>query len=122
LLVGKAMASSSSWPQTRTEVGRRACPTGSPGRDGAALEAGLIFDQAGNLYGTTLAGGFYNFSVVFKLTPNGSGEWNEKVLHQFANGPKAYSAAGLTFDAAGNLYGTTLGFSPTHGSVFEIIP
>jgi hypothetical protein len=79
--------------------------------DGASPVAGLIFDQAGNLYGRTLAGGFYNFGVVFKMTPNGSGEWNNgtrQLLHQFANEPKAYSAAGLTFDAAGNLYGTTL--------------
>ena len=33
----------------------------------------------GNLYGTTIYGGTYNWGTVFELTPNGSGGWTETV-------------------------------------------
>jgi len=71
--------------------------------------AGLIFDGAGNLYGTTNAGGAYSWGAVFELTPKVGGGWTEKVLHSFNYNNKdgANPSAGLIFDAAGNLYGTT---------------
>ena len=70
--------------------------------------AGLIFEKAGNLYGTTLDGGADGLGVVFKLTPSPDGTWTESVLHSFTGGANgAYPYAGLIFDAAGNLYGTT---------------
>ena len=56
------------------------------GTDGADPYAGLIFDAAGNLYGTTDEGGTYNHGTVFELTPAGGGGWTEKVLHSFGNG------------------------------------
>jgi len=99
------------------------------GRDGANSYSGVIFDAAGNLYGTTSAGG--NLSecggngcgVVFKLTPKPSGGWGETVLHVFHGNPGASPYAGLIFDGAGNLYGTTGGDgSKTFGSVYEITP
>jgi uncharacterized repeat protein (TIGR03803 family) len=37
--------------------------------DGAYPHAGLIWDEAGNLYGTTFAGGDSDYGTVFKLTP-----------------------------------------------------
>jgi uncharacterized repeat protein (TIGR03803 family) len=76
-------------------------------KDGLAPAAGLIFDLAGNLYGTTVVGGTYNLGTVYQLTPGSHGGWKEKVLHSFAgrNGAEAYG--GLIFDLAGNLYGTT---------------
>ena len=40
------------------------------GTDGAYPYAGLVFDTAGNLYGTTYAGGSYGVGTVFELTPN----------------------------------------------------
>ncbi len=100
------------------------------GKDGRGPMAGLIFDQAGNLYGTTEGGGnpscgsYSNgCGVVFRLTPNAKGRWNETVLHTFTDHPGAFPLAGLVFDAAGNLYGTTSGDgTTTFGSVFEITP
>ncbi len=92
--------------------------------------AGLIFDAAGNLYGTTVNGGIYTSctygtygcGTVFKLTPSGGG-WTEEVLHSFGNGTDASNPyASLTFDAAGNLYGTTVyGGTYGYGTGFEII-
>jgi uncharacterized repeat protein (TIGR03803 family) len=81
------------------------------GTDGSTPYSDLIFDQAGNLYGTTSGGGA-GLGVVFKLAPNSTGGWNGKVLHKFTHngspdgGARPY--AGLIFDATGNLYGTTI--------------
>ena len=99
------------------------------GRAGAKPNSRLIFDSAGNLYGTTVQGGDLGLcsgngcGVVFKLAPNAKGGWNETVLHVFVDDPGANSNAGLTLDLAGNLYGTTTGDNHTSfGSVFEIAP
>jgi uncharacterized repeat protein (TIGR03803 family) len=95
--------------------------------DGANPAAGLIFDAAGNLYGTTEYAGAYNSGTVFELTPNGSGGWTETVLYSFcsqANCTDGYGPlAGLIFDASGNLYGTTRdGGAYGYGTVFELTP
>jgi uncharacterized repeat protein (TIGR03803 family) len=93
------------------------------GRDGSIPYASLIFDHSGNLYGTTTAGGADRFGVVFKLAPNSNGGWDETVLHDFYDNPGAVPNAGVIFDGAGNLYGTTGGDGGnTFGSVFEITP
>jgi uncharacterized repeat protein (TIGR03803 family) len=68
----------------------------------------LVFDAAGNLYGTTAAGGAHGYGAVFKLTPNPGRTWKVSILHAFRGSPDgATPQAGLTFDTAGNLYGTT---------------
>jgi uncharacterized repeat protein (TIGR03803 family)/YVTN family beta-propeller protein len=93
------------------------------GKDGAHPYAGLVFDGAGNLYGTTQAGGPEGYGSVFKLTPTSTGGWREKVLWSFLDQPGAHPQGGLIFDKAGNLYGTTTGDGAnTFGSVFEITP
>jgi len=87
----------------------------SGGADGASPAASLIFDSAGNLYGTTEYGGESNCNgqenntcgTVFKLTLSGSGKWSETVLHTFTYSDGAYPLSNLVFDSAGNLYGTT---------------
>ena len=91
--------------------------------DGHWPLAGLIFDGAGNLYGTTEQGGAHNLGTVFRLAPNADGSWTESVLHSF-NGNDGYViTAGLIFDGAGNLYGTTAnGGSSGHGTVFKLTP
>jgi uncharacterized repeat protein (TIGR03803 family) len=96
------------------------------GGDGAEPVGGLIFDTASNLYSTTFTGGDYfcagGCGVVFKLA-HSKGGWQETVLHYFFDHPGTDPQAGVTFDAAGNLFGTTLGDgSTTFGSVFEITP
>jgi uncharacterized repeat protein (TIGR03803 family) len=61
---------------------------------------------------------------VFEVTPNGSGGWTEKKLHNFYYGTDGSGPfASLIFDAEGNLYGTTTyGGSHNGGTVFEITP
>ncbi|HWZ83708.1 MAG TPA: choice-of-anchor tandem repeat GloVer-containing protein [Terriglobales bacterium] len=77
------------------------------GSDGGVPAAGLIFDAAGNLYGTAQMGGAYTSGVVFELSP-GPGSWNLSTLYSFTGGSDGGSpVAPLLFDAAGNLYGTT---------------
>ena len=90
---------------------------------------GVIFDNAGNLYGTTFYGGAYGGrgyvpgGTVFELIPQSGGGWTEKLLHSFANGTDGYYPyGGLIFDSSGNLYGTTTqGGSFSKGTVFELI-
>ena len=99
------------------------------GRNGLNPQAGLIIDQAGNLYGATDYGGDLSScggrgcGIIFKLAPISSGGWKETVSHIFHDNPGAFPIATLIFDAAGSLYGTTGGDSRmTFGSVFEITP
>lgn len=112
------------------------------GTDGAYPVAGLVPDDAGNLYGTTEGGGdlngdascaefegFPGCGVVFKLDPTGK----QTVLHAFTGGADGLGgSSGLVRDEAGNLYGVTVGggFSgvcpglplPGCGVVFKLDP
>jgi uncharacterized repeat protein (TIGR03803 family) len=104
-----------------------------PVTDGEAPSASVIFDAAGNLYGTTQEGGFCG--VAYELSPTPDGEWNETILHLFNNLENGVIDDGcipsswLVFDKAGNLYGTTqqtgAGDCMTSagcGTVFELSP
>ena len=91
------------------------------GTDGAGPRGNLIFDSAGNLYGTTQGGGTSSYGTVFELTPGADGGQTETVLYSFSGADGASPAAGLVFDAAGNLYGTTeSGGASGAGTVFEL--
>jgi uncharacterized repeat protein (TIGR03803 family) len=99
------------------------CSAGASGcHDGSLPGANLVFDAAGNLYGTTEDGGAYGVGTVFQLSPNTNGRWTEKVLHSFGNGTDESQPAGsLIFDPAGNLYGTTTnGGTYGSGTVFQL--
>jgi len=78
------------------------------GNDGGDPASALVFDSAGNAYGTTVTGGTFGYGTVFELSPNGSG-WTETVLYSFAGSPDGKNPyGGVTLDASGNLYGTTV--------------
>jgi uncharacterized repeat protein (TIGR03803 family) len=107
------------------------------GTDGGAPSGSLIFDKAGNLYGTAYEGGELGGScpgtpgcgVVFELQ-SVNGHWVEKVLHSFLGGTdSANPSSDLVFDRDGNLYGATQGGGgPAYcyglgcGTVFELSP
>jgi uncharacterized repeat protein (TIGR03803 family) len=104
-------------------------------KDGWEPQAGPIFSPAGKLYGTTGVGGSetcnrgYGCGTVFQLTPGNDGKWTEKVLHSFTGKDGDGPIGALTFDGAGNLYGTTLtGGTSSNcsdlgcGTVFKIMP
>ena len=69
--------------------------------DGKQPLGGLVFDNAGNLYGAA-GGGSNDHGVIFELTPNGSG-WTESILYNFSD-ENCAPGVGLTLDGAGNLY------------------
>jgi uncharacterized repeat protein (TIGR03803 family) len=100
------------------------------GSDGAyPVFSDLVFDQAGNLYGTTDGDATGDAGTVFELSPSG-GSWTETILYSFTHAEQPY--AGITFDSAGNLFGTTSaggimtgecqGFQYGCGTVYELSP
>ena len=98
---------------------------GINGRDGQRPSGSLIWDATGDLYGTTQEGGAYGDGTVFEMTPNEGEGWTEKKLHNFGIDGRDGQNPGssLTWDAAGNLYGTTInGGAYGGGTVFEMIP
>ena len=89
--------------------------------DGEQPFSGVFADRAGNLYGTTFAGGVDNAGALFQLTPSGSG-WTESVLHTFiTDGTQPYATP--ISDSAGNLYGATTAGERTNSAViYELSP
>ncbi len=97
--------------------------TGS--NDGGVPYASVIFDAAGNLYGTTSGGGSSTYGVVFELSPPSreKSPWNENVLYAFTGADDGESPlAGLIFDSKGNLYGTAFGGKAGYGVAFALTP
>jgi uncharacterized repeat protein (TIGR03803 family) len=96
--------------------------------------AGMVFDSAGNLYGVTYYGGSSSncgadigCGTVFELSPAGGTNWTMTTIYNFQNrADGALPLGGLTFDSAGNLYGTNFGSTggrSSHGGVaFELSP
>jgi uncharacterized repeat protein (TIGR03803 family) len=84
---------------------------------------GLVFDAAGNLYGTSYYDGAHNLGAVYKLSRRAVGEWKETVLYSFKGGSDGQnSISNLVFDAAGNLYGTTSEGGLGSGVIFQLSP
>ncbi len=82
--------------------------------DGAYPQNGLIFDPAGNLYGTICNCGNVapGNGGVFELSPS-CGRWTEQLIYSVI---ATSSDAGVTMDAAGNIFGTTI------STVFKLSP
>ena len=85
--------------------------------DGKTPYAGVIRDNVGNLYGTTLYGGAHDKGTVIKLTKSG-----ERLLHSFGGSPDGDSPlAGLIRDGAADVCGTTsAGGAYSMGTVFQV--
>jgi uncharacterized repeat protein (TIGR03803 family) len=103
--------------------------------DGIGPTGGLLFDSAGNIYGTTNGGGPYCGSdggcgTVYELSPTSGGGWTETILHNFCSTGDQFTCldgshpfAGLIMDETGNLYGTTpTGGTGEWGTVFRLSP
>lgn len=85
------------------------------GADGQS-PSGLVFDQNGNLYGTTYNGGISQYTncgqgcgTVYELSPPAQpgGAWTHAVLYSFQGNYDGQYPQGVTFGPNGSLYGTT---------------
>ena len=90
--------------------------------DGGGPEGGVIFDNSGNLYGSTASGGSGNQGTLFELSPSGEA-WAFSLLYSFPS--EIYAGCGpsasLVINSAGNLYGTTACGDPDDaGNLFEL--
>lgn len=103
----------------------RKCP------DGAQPNGSLVMSARGEIFGTTLAGGFRDNGTVFELTyDQAKAAWTERALYLFCRTPVKTicldgtgPGGGLTLDQAGRLYGTTiLGGAKNGGVLYELIP
>lgn len=84
--------------------------------DGIDPNGGLIFDSAGNLYGTAQLGGTSGSGTVFRLIPQADGTWKEETLYNFGSGSYWGPFGRMLWDSAGNLFGET------GSKVFELTP
>jgi uncharacterized repeat protein (TIGR03803 family) len=90
--------------------------------DGANPYAGVVMDEAGNLYGTTYSGGSgVGNGVVFELQPSGD-NWNESLLYTFTGGSDGGAPFGGLTIHGGDLFGTTVRGGIGAGVVFELTP
>lgn len=93
------------------------------GPDGELPEGGVVFDNAGNLYGVTTQGGEGGLGAAYQLTPTESG-WIEHVLHSFNyQTDGALPTGNPVIDSSGNLYGTTRSYGVNGGgTIWELSP
>jgi uncharacterized repeat protein (TIGR03803 family) len=97
-----------------------------PATDGENPYASLVFDPAGNLYGTTNHGGTNYVGSIFEMSPQAN-SWKENLIYSFGPGSTSsyfgVNPSSLVIDSKGNLYGTAqFGGISQHGSVFELSP
>jgi len=115
-LVFKLTRSGSSWTET-------VLWHFTGGNDGSYPISGVIFDNAGNLYGTTSNGSRLGSGTVYELSPTESG-WTETTLYSF-DGAHCCGDGGLAWDTHGNLFGIS-GIPPAkgevHAMVYELTP
>lgn len=100
------------------------------GSDGGNPYGGVVIGPNGALYGTASAGGSENDGTVFELRPPAAFcrsvlcYWNQTILHTFTSPPDGgFPLENLTFDPAGDIYGTTeYGGTNNAGAVFGLTP
>ena len=96
------------------------------GLDGDGPISNLVFDSAGNLYGTTSDAGAPSCEcgTIFKLAPGGGGTWTESVVYRFLGPPDgSFVYNGMVVDSAGNYYGATVhGGTANEGSIYKFVP
>ncbi len=92
--------------------------------DGRTPAGGVIRDNNGNLFGTTVGGGMFDLGTVWELTNVPGVGWVETILYKFQNALDGISPwAGLVMDQSGNLYGgTSTGGTEEGGTIFELSP
>jgi uncharacterized repeat protein (TIGR03803 family) len=98
--------------------------------DGSFLSGGaLVFDRAGNLYGTTFYGGagpctwrgyVFGCGTVFELSPAPGGGWSEHVLYSFKDAADGMAPYGTVTLAGGRIYGVTTA-GGNHGCIRHIM-
>lgn len=98
---------------------------GAHANDGCVLQAGVILDKSGNLFGSTSQGGAANGGTVFEISVK-KGKEKEKVLYSFCSKPDCTDGDGpsaVIQDTSGNLYGTTgIGGTNGNGVLFTVSP
>jgi len=98
--------------------------TGIPGDDRNPGQGDLIWDQQGNIYGTTAGGLKSGYGTVYELMPPvpPGNTWTESVLHSFGVGNDGIAPQnGVILDSNGDLFGTTeYGGLINNGIIFEL--
>jgi uncharacterized repeat protein (TIGR03803 family) len=106
----------------------------SNGDDGNYPNAGVVFDKAGNLYGTTTFGGSFvcDCGIVYQLKPQSGGSWTENILYLFEGISQggtdvSFPDSDVFVDTKGNIFGTGTGGGDVNcndgcGGVFELVP
>ncbi len=91
--------------------------------DGVAPTGTLVFDSAGNLYGTATGGGANSAGTVFELSPSQSG-WTETTLYSLDQNEEGYEPfGGVALDQHGNIFGATFEGGPHGGgTAFGLTP
>jgi uncharacterized repeat protein (TIGR03803 family) len=95
------------------------------GSDGAGSISNVVFDAAGNFYGTTSeGGGGCGCGTIFKLAPGDDGQWTASTAHRFQGPPDgAFPYNGMVGDSQGNFYGATVhGGDDNDGTVYKFTP
>jgi uncharacterized repeat protein (TIGR03803 family) len=92
-------------------------------RDGGGPYGALVQASNGDFYGTTVAGGAYNYGTVFKITPAGALTTLYSFCSQNGCADGFNPQAALIQATDGNFYGTTIeGGTSNNGTVFKITP
>jgi uncharacterized repeat protein (TIGR03803 family) len=95
------------------------------GSDGSGPGSPVVFDQQGNLFGTTPVGGAKGLGTIYELKPRKDGTWKLAVVHTFTGGNDGAggSAGRILFDNHGNMYGVaTSGGAHGSGIAYQLSP